>query len=200
VNLWIEGAASAIMVRTGRSDEITHLLEEMRLGNPEATDELIPIVFNQLRNAARRLLQSERDDHTLQPTALVNDALMKLIGNQSLEWQSRAQFFGVASKIMRHILIDHARAHRSAKRGGEYKRVPLDEGMRFEWREAEALLALDQALDRLAINDSRLAQVVEMRFFAGMTELEIAEVLKVAVKTVQRDWEFARDWLYRELN
>jgi RNA polymerase sigma factor (TIGR02999 family) len=182
-----------------RSEEITQLLVKMREGSPEAATNLIPLVYDQLRRTARALLRNERGDHTLQPTALVNDALMRLIGKEGLEWQSRAQFFAVSSTIMRHILIDHARAHRADKRGGELHKISLDNVFAYEWRQAEAFLSLNEALDRLQTFDPRLSSVVEMRFFAGMTEEEIAEVLKVSVRTVKRDWQFARDWLYREM-
>jgi RNA polymerase sigma-70 factor, ECF subfamily len=181
------------------SDEITRLLLEMREGNPEAAPNLIPLVYEQLRRTARSLLRNERGDHTLQPTALVNDALMRLIGKGCLEWQSRAQFFAVSSKIMRHILIDHARAHGADKRGGEFQKISLDHVFAYEWRQADSFLSLNEALDRLQQFDPRLCSVVEMRFFAGMTEEEISDVLKVSVRTVKRDWQFARDWLYREM-
>jgi RNA polymerase sigma factor (TIGR02999 family) len=181
------------------SDEITRLLLEMREGNPEAAPNLIPLVYDQLRRTARSLLRNERGDHTLQPTALVNDALMRLIGKECLEWQSRAQFFAVSSKIMRHILIDHARAHAADKRGGEFQKISLDHVFAYEWRQADSFLSLNEALDRLQEFDQRLCSVVEMRFFAGMTEEEISDVLKVSVRTVKRDWQFARDWLYREM-
>jgi len=187
-------------------EEITHLLMEMRRGNVEATNDLIPLVYGQLRRIARSLLRNERDDHTLQPTALVNDALMKLIGAERLEWQSRAQFFALSARIMRHILIDHARRHVSPRHGGKLPKVSLDEGLVYEWaqaesswRQAESLLSLNEALDKLHELDPRATELVEMRFFAGMTEAEIAEVLKLSVRTVKRDWEFARDWLYREI-
>ena len=181
------------------SDEITRLLLEMREGNPEAAPNLIPLVYDQLRRTARSLLRNERGDHTLQPTALVNDALMRLIGKECLEWQSRAQFFAVSSKIVRHILIDHARAHGADKRGGEFQKISLDHVFAYEWRQADSFLSLNEALDRLQEFDPRLCSVVEMRFFAGMTEEEISDVLKVSVRTVKRDWQFARDWLYREM-
>jgi RNA polymerase sigma factor (TIGR02999 family) len=187
------------MIAKISSDEITRLLGEIRYGNADAADQLIPIVFDQLRRAARRLLANERRDHTLQPTALVNDVLMQLIGVSSVDWQCRAQFFALASKMMRNILIDHARAHRAEKRGGDLTRIPLDDQPIYNWRQADSMLDLDQALDRLQEYDLRLSQTVEMRFFAGMTEKEIAEVLNVSVKTVKRDWQFARDWLYREM-
>lgn len=182
-----------------QSDQITRLLLEMRRGNAEAANDLIPLVYDRLRRMARALLRNERVDHTLQPTAIVNDALMRLIGTECLEWQSRAQFFAVCSTIMRRILIDHARAHRAAKRGGDLQKISLDDGLMYEWRQAESLLSLNEALDRLEKLDPRLSKAIEMRYFAGMTEDEIAEVLKVSVRTVKRDWQFARDWLYREM-
>ena len=188
-----------LMVAKGRSDEITRLLLEMRQGNPEAAGYLIPLVYDQLRRRARALLRNERSDHTLQPTVLVNDALMKLIGTDCLEWQSRAQFFAVCSTIMRHILIDHARAHCADKRGGQIRKISLDDALEYEWRQADSLLSLNEALDRLQAFDPRLSSVVEMRFFAGMSEEEIAEVLKMSGRTVKRDWQLARDWLYREM-
>ena len=181
------------------SEQITRLLLEMRNGNQQAGEDVIPLVFDQLRRVARKLLHDERKDHTLQPTALVDDVLIRLIGPKSLEWQSRAHFFSVAATVMRHILIDHARAHRANKRGGELTKVPLDEGLVYEWRQPEALLELDRALDRLAAYDERMSKIVEMRFFAGMTEEEIALVIQKSAKTVKRDWHFARDWLYSEM-
>jgi RNA polymerase sigma-70 factor, ECF subfamily len=183
-----------------RSREITRLLNEMRAGHASAADQLVELVFDQLRRAARRLFQAERKDHTLQPTALVNEALMRLMGANSMQWENRAQFFSVASTVMRHILTDHARAHRAEKRGGAFVKVSMEEDLAYEWRQPEAILELNRALDRLAIYDDRLSKIVEMRFFAGMTEEEIAEVLQKSVRTIKRDWIFARDWLYSELN
>lgn len=181
------------------ANEVTYLLLEMRKGNAQAADALIPLVYGQLRRMARSQLNHERGDHTLQPTALVNDVLMRLIGTGDLEWKSRAHFFAVSSAIMRRILIDSARAHRAEKRDGNHVQVSLHSNLKYEWRQAESLLALNDALDRLATVDLRLSKVVEMRFFAGMTEAEIAEVLNVNVRTVKRDWQFAKDWLYREM-
>jgi RNA polymerase sigma-70 factor (ECF subfamily) len=182
-----------------RAHEITRLLNEIRAGNSTATEELIPLVLDTLKRVARKRIQNERKDHTLQPTALVNEALLRLLGDESLEWESRAHFFSVASSVMRHILTDYARARGAAKRGGGFVKVPLEEAMACEWRRPEAILALDEALDRLAAYDSRLCKVVEMRFFAGMTEEQIATVLQKSVRTVKRDWHFARDWLYAQL-
>jgi RNA polymerase sigma factor (TIGR02999 family) len=188
------------MTANVQSDEITRLLLEVRKGNAQAANDLIPLVYNQLRRKARALLRNERGDHTLQPTALVNDTLMRLIGREGMEWQNRAQFFAISSSVMRRILIDHARAHGAEKRGGDLREVSLDDGLIYEWRQAESLLILNDALDRLEELDPRLSKVIEMKFFAGMTEDEIAEVLKVSVRTVKRDWQFSRDWLYRNMS
>ena len=181
------------------SGEITRLLGEVRHGKAEAADELIPLVYNQLRTLARGYLQGERGGHTLQPTVLVHDALMRLLGNQSMDWQNRAHFFAVASQIMRRILIDYARSHRAEKRGGAVRRLSLEEDLIYDWRQADALLDLDHALDKLEGYDPRLSKIVEMRFFGGMTEDEAAEVLCISVRTVKRDWQFARTWLYGEM-
>ena len=181
------------------SGEITRLLGDLRHGKPEAVDELIPLVYGQLRALARTYLKGERGDHTLQPTVLVNDALMRLLGAQSMEWQNRAHFFAVASQVMRRILIDYARSHKAEKRGGDLQRISLDQDLIYDWRQADAMIALDQALDKLEGYDPRLCKTVEMRFFGGMTEDETAEVLSVSVRTVKRDWQFARTWLYREM-
>jgi RNA polymerase sigma factor (TIGR02999 family) len=186
-------------IADARSDEITRLLLEMRKGNSQAADDLIPLVYDQLRRMARSMLRGERGDHTLQPTALVNDALMRLIGTADLEWKSRAHFFAVSSTIMRRILIDSARAHRAEKRDGDLTQVSLDSNLKYEWRQADSLLSLNEALDKLEGLDPRLCKVVEMKFFAGMTEAETGEVLNVSVRTVKRDWQFAKDWLYREM-
>jgi RNA polymerase sigma-70 factor (ECF subfamily) len=182
-----------------RSDEITRLLKEMQQGDTEAANQLIPLVYQQLRRKAKALLRRERDGHTLQPTALVNDALMRLIGANSLDWHCRAQFFAVSAAVMRRILIDHARVHRTAKRGGDLRRLSLDDRLTYDWRQAESLLDLDEALNRLQDVDPRLTRVIEMKFFVGMSEHEIADVMNLSVRTVKRDWHFARDWLYREM-
>jgi len=183
-----------------RSQEITRLLVDMCNGNEQAVNELIPLVYDHLRRTARALLRNERHGHTLQPTALVNDALMRLIGTADLEWRNRAHFFAVAATVMRRILIDSARAHKAEKRYGEQIQVTLDSNLAYEWRQAESLLSLNEALDRLSQLDPRLCKVVEMRFFAGMTEAETAEVLNISVRTVKRDWQFAKDWLYRQIS
>jgi RNA polymerase sigma-70 factor, ECF subfamily len=185
--------------RVDPSGQITRLLGDIRQGRLDAADELIPLVYSHMRTLARGYLQGERGDHTLQPTVLVNDALMRLLGNHSMDWQNRAHFFAVASQVMRRILIDYARSHKAEKRGGDFRKLSLDEELAYDWRQADALLALDQALAKLEGYDSRMSKIVEMRFFGGMTEDEAAEVLRVSVRTVKRDWQFARAWLYGEM-
>jgi RNA polymerase sigma factor (TIGR02999 family) len=182
-----------------RSEEITRLLIEMRNGNEQAVNDLIPLVYDHLRRLAKSLMRNERSGHTLQATALVNDALMRLFGTADLEWRSRAHFFAVAATVMRRILIESARAHRAEKRFGNRIQVSLDSNLAYEWRQAESLLMINEALGRLNQIDPRLCKVVEMRFFAGMTEADIAEVLNVSARTVKRDWQFAKHWLYREM-
>jgi RNA polymerase sigma-70 factor (ECF subfamily) len=160
----------------------------------------MPLVYNELRRVARRYLRSERPDHTLQPTALVHEAYIRLLGQREIMWQNRAHFFGVAAQLMRRILVDHARAHQAEKRGGHKQKVPLDEALEYTADKSAELVALDEALDRLAARDPRQARVVELRFFAGLTEQETAELLGISVRTVKRDWDVARAWLYKEIN
>lgn len=188
------------LIPSAPSGEITRLLEDVRQGKPEAADQLIPLIYEQVRRVARGYLRREREDHTLQPTVLVNDALLQLLGTDTVMWQNRAHFFAVASQVMRRILIDYARSHRAEKRGGKFQRVSFDEGLAYDWRQAESLLCVNEALDRLEKYDQRLSRIVEMRFFGGMTEREIAEVFGVSERTVKRDWQFARTWLYTEIS
>jgi RNA polymerase sigma-70 factor (ECF subfamily) len=179
--------------------DITRLLADCRAGNPEAASKLIPLVYGQLRRLAAKYLRSERPDHTLQPTAVVNDALLSLLGSESIEWHNRAHFFAVAASAMRRILIDHARGHRAKKRGGQVRIVRLEDLVRQPGSNWGPLLELDEALTRLEKKDGRLSKVVEMRFFGGMSEEETATVLGVSVRTVKRDWRVARAWLYGEI-
>lgn len=184
--------------------EITEALVALRRGAPDAMDRLIPLVYEQLRRVAHRQLGAERTGHTLSTTALVHETYLKLVDQTRAEWQDRAQFFAVASGAMRRILIDYARRHRALRRGGQPdgsppRPVSLDEVELPVAERAEALLALDDALERLGEVDPRLAQVVECRFFAGLTEAETAAALAVSKRTVAREWALARGWLYREL-
>jgi len=181
------------------SAEVTVLLSELAKGNPEAESKLIPLVYDELRRMADRYMRREREDHTLQTTALVHEAYLKLVEQHSVDWQSRAHFFGIAAQVMRRVLIDHARGHVREKRGGGQRAVPLDEALVFSPERASAFLELDEALDRLAAIDARQAKIVELRFFGGLTVEEVADVLAISPKTVKRDWSVAKAWLHGEL-
>jgi RNA polymerase sigma-70 factor (ECF subfamily) len=177
--------------------DVTILLGELARGNKEAASQLVPIVYGEMRRLAGKYMRRERTDHTLQPTALVHEAYLKLVAQRS-DWQSRVHFFAVAAQVMRHILIDHARSHLRAKRGGA-KEVTLDEAMVFSEGRSAELLAIDEAMQRLAKLDPRQSKIVEMRFFGGLTVEETAEALGISPITVKRDWSLARAWLYGEL-
>lgn len=179
--------------------EITALLHDARDGDADAAAKLVPLVYRELRRMADRYLRNERIGHTLQPTALVHDALLELLGSQSVDWQNRAHFFAVAAQSMRRILVDYARSHRAEKRGGNFQRISLDNVLVVSREQFGDLLVLDQALDRLQKWDGRLGRMVELRFFGGMTEEETAEVLGISVRTVKRDWKVARAWLHGEM-
>jgi RNA polymerase sigma factor (TIGR02999 family) len=177
--------------------EVTRLLLAWREGEAAAGDALMEAVYAELRRMARGYLSRERSDHTLPPTALVHEAYLRLVDQRHVRWQNRAHFFAIAARVMRRILVDHARARASIKRGGG-EPVRLVEDGRLEPLPID-ILALDAALDRLAAIDSRQSQLVELRFFGGLTVEEAATVLSVAAVTVKRDWAMARAWLYREL-
>jgi RNA polymerase sigma factor (TIGR02999 family) len=181
------------------SHQVTQLLLDWRGGNQHALDALTPLVYDELRRMARRYLQRERMGHTLQSTALVNEAFLKLI-DQQVSWQNRAHFFGMAAQFMRRILVDHARGRHAAKRGGEAAcKLTLDEGIAIASQRDVDVIALDGALERLASLDPQQARIVELRFFAGLSIEETAEVLDISPATVKRDWAMARAWLFREL-
>lgn len=180
--------------------DVTRLLQELSGGDGRALDRLVPLVYEELREVARQQLRRERAGHTLDSVALVHEAYVKLVGQEGMEWQSRAHFFGIAARAMRAILVDHARAHTAAKRGGGQRPVPIDEVAELlPDPQAEHLLALDEALHGLASIDEEAGRVVEYRYFAGLTLEEIAAVLGVSVATVRRRWDFAKAWLRREL-
>ncbi len=160
----------------------------------------MPFVYDELRRLARSFLARERDAHTLQPTALVHEAYVRLVDQTRVNWQNRAHFYGIAANMMRRVLIDHARAHATEKRGGTAIRLSLDDVQIPLEQRASDLVALDEALEKLSKFDERKCKVVEMRFFAGLADEEIAEVLGVTTRTVLRDWKKARLWLYRELS
>jgi RNA polymerase sigma factor (TIGR02999 family) len=180
--------------------EVTQILHDWSGGDREAPERLMPFVYDELRRLARAFLSRERDGHTLQPTALVHEAYVRLVDQTRVEWQNRAHFYGIASRMMRRVLIDHARAHLTDKRGGLAVRLSLEDVQLPAEQRAASLVALDEALGRLALLDERKCSVVEMRFFGGMSDEEIAEALGVTTRTVLRDWKKARLWLYRELS
>jgi len=179
---------------------ITQLLINVSEGDKQAYDRLLPLVYGELRAMAGRALRKERQGHTLQPTALVHEAYLKLIEQRSVRWHHRAHFFGIAAQLMRRILVDHARARQTAKRGGRWARVALDEGLAPEERAGVDVVALDAALERLAQIDAQQGRIVELRFFAGLSNEEVASVLGISLAMVKRDWAMARAWLYRELS
>lgn len=184
---------------SGTGNEITRILHDWSAGDETARDELLPLVYTELKRHARVLMSHERNGHTLQPTALVHEALLKLGFDPEIAWQDRRHFFGILSHLMRQILVDHARKHASAKRGGGFTALELDDQkMPFEER-ASSLLNLNEALCRLEKIDENQAKIVEMRFFGGMTNDEIAALLNISERTVVRDWQTARLWLSREL-
>ncbi len=180
--------------------EITQLLEDWSNGNQAALDKLYPLVHDELRRMARRYMNRERKDHTLQTTALINEAYLRLVQQRHVHWQNRAHFFAISAQIMRRILIDHARRYNYAKRGAGAQKISLDETAVAARDRATELLSLDEALHRLAEIDPRRSRVVELRFFGGLDNDEIAVVLKISPNTVTRDWNLARAWLYQELS
>jgi RNA polymerase sigma factor (TIGR02999 family) len=179
-------------------DQITRLLQAWRDGDTVARDRLMALVYDELHRLARGYMRRERRAHTLQTTAIINEAYLRLMGQSRMDWRSRAQFFGVAAQFMRRILVDHARSRRSAKRQNAGT-VSLDEAWVCAPERAPALIALDDALERLAAVDPRKARVVELRYFGGLSADEAADVLDVSAVTVLRDWRFAKSWLRREL-
>jgi len=182
------------------SSAVTELLVRWRDGDREALDTLMPIVYAELRRLAQHYLRSERSDHTLQGTALVHEAYLRLAGQHPPQWQNRAHFFGIAAHIMRQILVEHARAHTAAKRGGKNAtKLTLDAALEIQQRTDVDVIALDSALDRLSELDPQQGRIVELRFFAGLTIEDTAEVIGVSPATVKRDWVSARAWLHREI-
>ncbi len=187
-------------VAPGTPLEVTQLLQSWREGDADASERLMPLVYEELRRQARDYLRRERGDHTLQATALVHEAYLRLVGDQNLTWQSRAQFYGIAARIMRRILVDHARAHQTQKRGGGAQKFSLDEARALACETTADLLALDGVLKAFAEVYPRKSEVVELKFFGGLETKEISEVLQVSEKTVLRDWSFAKLWLCRALS
>jgi RNA polymerase sigma-70 factor, ECF subfamily len=179
--------------------EVTRLLAAWRNGDRQALERLMPLVYAELRRIAGRYMKRERAGHTLQTTALVNEAYLRLVKEQHVDWQDRAHFFAVAARVMRHLLVDHARTRSYVKRGGSAQRVTLDEAAIISAQRDEDLLALDEALGTLAGIDPRKVHLVELRYFGGMSAAEAATVLGVSEVTVKREWLKAKAWLYREL-
>ncbi len=181
-------------------ESITQLLVDWSKGDQKALDKLMPLVYSELRRLAGNYLRRERQGHTLQPTALVNEAYLKLIDQRKAKWQNRAQFYGVAAQLMRRILVDHARQHQAAKRGGSgQQRLSITSAEKLVRQPEVDLLALHEALEELATLDSQQERIVELRFFGGLSIEETAEVLGVGHATVERDWKMARAWLRRQL-
>jgi len=180
--------------------EITQLLAEWREGNQAALDDLYPLVYDELHRLARRYMSRERKGHTLQTTALINEAYVRLVDQRSVQWANRSHFFAISAQIMRRILIDHARRNAYAKRGGGAQQVSLEEVAALVPEQGRELMRLDEALKSLAEQDPRRSQVVELRYFGGLNNEEIAGVLQVSENTVTRDWNMARAWLYQQLS
>ncbi len=180
--------------------DVTELLTAWKNGDSSAGDELLPLVYDELHRAAARAMRGESEGHTLQPTALVNEVYLRLVDQSRAEWQNRLQFFGVASQVMRRVLVDHARARLSEKRGGGLRAISLDELRDAANPSGEVeVLALHEALEKLALFDPEQARLVELRYFGGFTIEETAESLEVSPATVKREWTIARAWLHREL-
>ena len=179
--------------------DVTSLLAEIRRGNRSVESELIPLIYDELRRLAGYYMRRERPDHTLQATALVHEAFLRLSNQREVTWQNRAHFFAIAGTLMRRILVDHARAHSRGKRGGTEHKISLEEVALFSPEQSEELILLDEALTQLTEEHPRQSQIVELRFFGGLTVEEVAEILKISPKTVKRDWSVARAWLYREI-
>jgi RNA polymerase sigma factor (TIGR02999 family) len=178
---------------------ITHVLERWSNGEQTALDELLPLIYKELRRLAGNYLRRERRDHTLQPTALINEVFLRLIDQHDIKWQNRAHFFGVSARLMRRILVDHARAHQAAKRGGEHYSLSLSKADRIMGQPTLDILTLHLTLRRLEELDPQQSRIVELRFFGGLTIEESAEVLSVSHATVERDWKMARAWLRQEM-
>jgi|ERR1051326_307003 RNA polymerase sigma factor (TIGR02999 family) len=180
--------------------EVTQLLIQWSNGDRAALDKLMPLIYEELRRLARHYMRRERSGHTLQTTALVNEAYLRLINRKHVHWQNRAHFFAIAAQLMRSILVDHARSHAYAKRGGGAHKIALDEVMVISQQRAAEVVALDEALKQMAEIDPQQARIVELRFFGGLTIEEAAEVMGLSPATIKREWATAKAWLYHELS
>jgi RNA polymerase sigma factor (TIGR02999 family) len=181
------------------SDDVTFLLSRLSEGDQSAILRLIPLVYDELRQLASYYMRRERANHTLRTTGLVHEAYLRLVEQRQVDWKGRAHFFGIAAQLMRRILVDHARGHLRKKRGGEQQRLPLSETVVISQSRSAEVVAVDEALERLAKLDPRQNQIVELRFFGGLTTEETADVLGVSVRTVEREWALAKAWLFTEL-
>jgi RNA polymerase sigma factor (TIGR02999 family) len=180
------------------SGEVTQLLKAMRGGDPSAAEHLLPLVYAELHRLAQAYMRRERPDHTLQATALINEAYLRLIG-EDIDWNSRAHFIGLSAHVMRQVLVDYARAHTAQRRAGGLRRVEMEDGLAIAPERLDEVVWLDEALQRLAADNARQAQVVELRYFGGLSVEEIAGILEVSPRSVKRDWSLARIWLFRNL-
>lgn len=185
-------------ISSSDAKQVTRLLQNLNEGNVGAADELIPLVYSELRKLAAHYLKSEREGHTLQPTALVHEAFLRLV-EQETEWQNRNHFFAMAANLMRRILVDYARGHKAEKRGAAAEKIALEDAFVFVKEKPAEMIALDEALEELAKIDPRRAKVVELRFFGGLSNEDIAQVLNVHSNTVLRDWKLARAWLKTQI-
>jgi RNA polymerase sigma factor (TIGR02999 family) len=182
------------------SEQITQLLQSWSQGDAGAIEKLVPLVYDELHRLAQRYMADERPGHTLQTTALVNEAYLRLVYSQHSNWEGRTHFFGVCAQVMRRILVDWARSRQALKRGGDVPALDLDEALAAAKQPGTDLVAMDDALQALTAVDPRKGRVVELRFFGGLSVKETAEILKMSPETVQRDWKFAKSWLRRELS
>jgi len=187
-------------MRQRSTHEVTQLLIEWSNGDKAALDKLMPLIYDELRRLAHHYMSREHPGHTLQTTAVVNEAYLRLINRKRVRWQNRAHFFAIAAHLMRSILVDHARSHASAKRGGGTRTIALDEAMIISQERAAEVVALDEALGQLAEIDPQQSGIVEMRFFAGLTIEETAEVLSLSPATIKREWSMAKAWLFHKIS
>jgi RNA polymerase sigma factor (TIGR02999 family) len=182
-----------------RAEDVTQLLIELSQGNRVKVDLLLPLIYDELRSLATNYLRRERADHTLQATALVHEAYLRLIDQTRVNWQNRAHFFGVAAQLMRRLLVDYARKHNAEKRGADFQKLTLDENIEKAVERSEEIIELDRALEALAAIDEQKARIVELRYFGGLTVEETAEVMGVTPITIKRHWRMARAWLYGQM-
>ena len=195
----VAGPVQLLYDMTSPLGEVTQLLQAISGGDASAADRLLPLVYAELHRLAAAYMRRERRDHTLQPTALINEAYLRL-AKEGLDWQGRDHFIGIAASVMRHVLVDHARAHKAQARGGGLQRVELEDDLAISAQRSDEVLSLDAALTKLGKVNPRQAQVVELRYFGGLSVEQIAGVLKVSPRSVKRDWALARVWLFQELS